>query len=106
MPLITGKSQKKPCAVIEKELFCRVGKDWHTGGLFVRNLWDINHQIACKAAEILGINPHDLHNLTCVIEKFDRRSITGDDYLAKKALKLKFKVIIEECELVDDIPDR
>jgi hypothetical protein len=93
--------------IIQKELFCRIGKDYQTGVLFIGGLGinNLDMKIADLVRQRLGLNPKELHDKTTNIKKFDAHSITGDDYLAEKVVKLKFAVVIaiEECKLVDDM---
>lgn len=94
----------KNLRVIVKEVFCRVGQDWHHEQLFINMLRGLDSEIAYMAAEELKISPKDLHDLTCAIKEIDKTSMTGDSYIAKKVLKLKVRITIEECELIDDLP--
>ncbi len=101
--------KSKDLPVIVKELFCRVGQDWIGKCLFIGKLTSLDSEIAYAVAKELNISPEDLHSLTCSIETrgiktLKKSSITGDDYLARKILKLKIRVTIEECELIDDLP--
>ncbi len=94
----------KDSPVIVKELFCRVGQDWQSKSLFIGSLKSLDSEIAYVAAKELKISNDDLHRLTCVFKDNRKSKITGDSYLASKLLKLKVRVTVEECELIDDIP--
>ncbi len=92
--------------IIQKEVFCRIGRDHQSGYLFIGKLriGNLDEKIADLVCQRLGMDPKELHDKTCIIKKFDVQSIVGDDYLAEKVVKLKFAIAIsvEECELVDD----
>lgn len=88
--------------VIEKEVTCRVGQDWHTKELFIGELMGLHREITYLACEELKVSSRDLHDLTCSVVDMDKLSATGDHYLAKKVLRLKVKVILEDCRLEDD----
>lgn len=90
--------------VIVKEVFCRVGMDWRGKGLFINALNGLDSEIAEAVTKELKISRQDLHDITCFIESLDKLSVTGDHYLAAKILKLKIRITIEDCELIDDIP--
>ena len=91
---------------IEKELYCRVGLAYDTGRLFIRKLYGLDGEIAYEVCDMLKITPSKLHELTCAVKETDKISITGDKYLADKVLRLKLRVIIEECELIDDMEQK
>ncbi len=90
-------------ASLNKELVCRVAKNYgYSGGLLITELDRLGKEVADLVGQILNLSPDELQNLTCAIQKRNVESISGDKYIAKKLLKLKFSVVIEECELIDD----
>jgi hypothetical protein len=84
----------------------RLGRDWHGGGLFFRDpvsastLGSLLKEAIREDTELSG---DEIHDFTCGVT--DMRpgglSITGDGYLAKKAMRYKIRIEVE-AELVDD----
>ncbi|MDP3792928.1 MAG: hypothetical protein Q8Q89_04355 [bacterium] len=95
--------EAKQLPTINKKLLCKVGIDWYDKKLFIGDLKGVDSEIAHLVAKELNVNPKDLHDLTCDIKDNKRSGITGADHLSSKVLKLKLKIVIEECELVDDV---
>ncbi len=92
----------KKVPMIEKEYICRVGEDWQDKCLFINALDDLKYEIPLLVSKELNLEPHDLHNLTVSIKKFNTPSVVGDNKLTEKVLKLKLRITLEECELIDD----
>ena len=94
--------RKKVSTEITKEFYCRLGRDWMSGRAFIRAM-DLEGEIIRSICDdILRKSPGKVHDLTCIVKAY-KQSITGDNYLAKKVLKVKLRVIIEEAELIDDV---
>lgn len=94
--------RKKLSKEITKEFYCRLGRESMSGRTFIREMNLEGEVIRSICNDILRKSPSEVHNLTCVVKAF-KQSITGDNYLAKKVLKVKLRVIIEEAELIDDV---
>lgn len=91
---------------IKKEFFCRLGQDWRSGKPFIGELMGLPFEIGELVSNELGKPVSELHTLTCGVVKSGKKSITGENGLARKVLKLKIKVVLEECELVDDVEQK
>jgi len=93
--------------IIQREVFCRIGRDMRTGKLFIENLGidDLDKKITDLVCKRLKMDSKKLYKKTRKIIKFNTLSIAGDDYLAEKVVRLKFVITIsvEECELIDDM---
>lgn len=98
-------SQPRQLPVIEKEIICNVGQNWQSKELFIGELKGLDSEVAHLVAKELHIDPTTLHNLTCIIiNGYTKSGITNECYLVNKLLKLKVKIVIEQCELIDDVP--
>ncbi len=98
-------SELKKSLEIVKELTCSVGQDYVSKDLFIGELMGVSSEIAHLVADELHVHSESLHSLTCSIKTFHQKSgITGASYLVNKLLKLKIRLTVEECELIDDVP--
>lgn len=92
--------------VLQKNVLCRVGRDHHSGALFIGKLRGLDEEIAKKVCEQLNISPEELHNITCLITENTARSISGDNYLSEKVLELELVIVVGRCKLIDDQEER
>ena len=88
--------------VLQKNVLCRVGRDHNSGALFISKLRGLDEEIADQVFKELSINPEWLHDKTCTIKKSGSPSISGDDYLAEKIIRLEVAIVVAKCELIDD----
>ncbi len=93
--------------IIQKEVFCRIGRDSMSHDLFIVGLGinEMDEKIANLVCQKLNMSPKELHEKTCNIKKIYTPSIAGDNDLAEKVVRLKFAIAIsvEDCEIIDDI---
>jgi hypothetical protein len=57
--------------VIQKEIICRLNKDYRTGVLAINALHGLDEEIAHSACRQLNVKPTEIHDKTTIIKKFD-----------------------------------
>lgn len=89
-----------------KEVFCSVSRNYCGPREFRIILPELilGSEIVNSISQQIGLSPQELECLTLRIKKCLAGSLTGDKHLLEKVLKLKIRLTIEECELVDDKP--